>query len=155
MPQAHRARTALPAVAATAAAVALVSGCSNSAPTSEQRPSITFGSEVSTTPGMAGKSTPESPAVGTGHPSSSIAPPVPLPGAGESVLFERNIRPLFREGDRESMKWAFDLWSYPDVKAHAAAIVERLRDGSMPCDGAWNAEKVNAFQRWIDSGMAP
>jgi hypothetical protein len=70
-------------------------------------------------------------------------------------VFERNVRPLFRQSDRESMRWAFDLWSYTDVKAHAAAIVERLRDGSMPCDGAWSAEKIAVFQRWIDSGMAP
>jgi hypothetical protein len=153
MPQVHRSRTALPAVAATAAAaVALVSGCSGSAPTSEQHPSINFGSEASTTPGMAGQGTPESPAAGTSHTESSNAP---LPGAGESVVFQRNIRPLFREEDRESMRWAFDLWSYTDVKTHAAAIVERLRGGSMPCDGAWSTEKVNAFQRWIDSGMAP
>ncbi|OBI48634.1 hypothetical protein A5706_27445 [Mycobacterium sp. E796] len=78
-----------------------------------------------------------------------------MPGAGEEVLFERNIKPLFRADDRDSMKWAFDLWSYNDVKSHAAAIVQRLRDGSMPCDGAWPAQKVDVFQRWIDSGMSP
>jgi hypothetical protein len=155
MPQPHRSLTALPAVAATAAAVALVSGCSSSAPTSEQHPSITFGSQVSTTPGMVGQGTPASPAPGTSHTQSSTAPAVPLPGAGEPVVFERNIKPLFRKKDRESMTWAFDLWSYTDVKSHAAAIVERLRGGSMPCDGAWSAEKINVFQRWIDSGMAP
>ena len=27
------------------------------------------------------------------------------------VDFEQNIKPLFRERDRESMKFAFDLWS--------------------------------------------
>jgi hypothetical protein len=59
------------------------------------------------------------------------------------------------EEDRKSMTWAFDLWSYTDVNSHAAAIVDSLRDGSMPCDGAWSAEKINVFQRWIDSGMAP
>jgi hypothetical protein len=155
MPQPHRSLTALPAVAATAAAVALVSGCSSSAPTSEQHPSISFGSQVSTTPGMVGQGTPASPAPGTSHTESSTAPPVPRPGAGEPVVFERNIKPLFRQKDRESMTWAFDLWSYTDVKSHAAAIVERLRGGSMPCDGAWSAEKINVFQRWIDSGMAP
>ena len=48
MPQLHRSLTALPAVAATAAAVALVSGCSTSGPTPAQQPSITFGSKVST-----------------------------------------------------------------------------------------------------------
>jgi hypothetical protein len=151
MPQPHRSLTALPAVAATAAAVALVSSCSSSAPTSEQHPSITFGSQVSTTPGMVGQGTPAPPAPGTGHTESSTVPPVPLPGAGEPVVFERNIKPLFRQKDRESMTWAFDLWSYTDVKSHAAAIVERLRGGSMPCDGAWSAEKINVFQHWIDS----
>jgi hypothetical protein len=155
MPQPHRSLTALPAVAATAAAVALVSSCSSSGPTPAQQPSITFGSQAGTTPGMAGQGTPAFPAPGTSHSESSTAPPVPLPGAGEPVVFERNIKPLFRQKDRESMTWAFDLWSYSDVKSHAAAIVERLRDGSMPCDGAWSAEKINVFQRWIDSGMAP
>jgi hypothetical protein len=151
MPQPHR---SLPAVAATAAALALASGCSSSSPTAEQQPSINFGSQASTTPGMVGQGHPASPAPGTSHSESSSTPSVPLPGASEPVVFERHIKPLFREQDRASMKWAFDLWSYTDVKAHAAAIVDRLRDGSMPCDGAWSAEKVSVFQRWIDSGMA-
>lgn len=155
MPQPHRSLSALPAVAATAAAVALASGCSSSGPALEQHPSVNFGSQASTTPGMAGQGAPASPAPGTSHADASTAPAVPLPGAADPVVFERNIRPLFRQQDRESMKWAFDLWSYADVKAHASAIVERLRDGSMPCDGAWSAEKVGVFQRWIDSGMAP
>ena len=51
------------------------------------------------------------------------------------------------------MQYAFDLWSYEDVKAHAPRIVERLRAGTMPCDGAWATEQVDAFQRWIDRGM--
>jgi hypothetical protein len=153
MPQPHRPLAALPGVAATAAAVALASGCSG--PTPEQHPAITFGSQASTTPGMVGQDKPAPPPAGTTHTESSTAPPVPLPGAGEPVVFERHIRPLFRQDDRESMKWAFDLWSYTDVKSHAAAIVERLRDGSMPCDGSWSAEKINVFQRWIDAGMAP
>ncbi|HEX9134585.1 MAG TPA: hypothetical protein VF844_20030 [Ktedonobacteraceae bacterium] len=29
--------------------------------------------------------------------------------------FARDIRPLFRESDRESMVFAFDLWDYNDV----------------------------------------
>jgi hypothetical protein len=36
------------------------------------------------------------------------------------------VQPLFRERDRESMRWVFDLWSYEDVKRHADAILERL-----------------------------
>ncbi|EFH81441.1 protein of unknown function DUF1271 [Ktedonobacter racemifer DSM 44963] len=52
------------------------------------------------------------------------------------------------------MKWAFDLWSYEDVKKHASAILHRLQSGSMPCDGAWSQEKLDLFQRWITSGMS-
>jgi hypothetical protein len=98
MPQPRRSLTALPAVAATAAAVALVSSCSTSGPTPARQPSITFGSQVSTTPGMVGQGMPASPAPGASHTESSTAPPVPLPGAGEPVVFERNIKPLFRQG---------------------------------------------------------
>ncbi|HEU0304246.1 MAG TPA: hypothetical protein VFR32_06675, partial [Gaiellaceae bacterium] len=76
-----------------------------------------------------------------------------LPGAEEPVSFEHHIRPLFRERDRKSMKFVFDLWSYDDAKQHAADILERLQDGSMPCDGAWPEEKIEAFRRWAETGM--
>jgi hypothetical protein len=49
----------------------------------------------------------------------------------------------------------FDLWSHSDVHAHQDAILERLRNGTMPCDGAWPPEHVAVFQRWIASGSAP
>jgi hypothetical protein len=80
--------------------------------------------------------------------------PVALPGAEEDVSFEKHIKPLFRERDRQSMKFAFDLWAYDDVKANAQGVLERLDDGSMPCDGAWAQEKVAVFRRWVESGMA-
>jgi CDGSH-type Zn-finger protein/truncated hemoglobin YjbI len=79
--------------------------------------------------------------------------PVVLPAADEPVRFEKHIRPLFRRRDRDSMKFAFDLWSYEDVRAHADAILQRLHNGSMPCDGAWPAEHVDVFERWITAGM--
>jgi hypothetical protein len=78
---------------------------------------------------------------------------VELPEQGAPVSFEQHIRPLFRERDRKSMKFAFDLWSYDDAKQHAAAILERLQEGSMPCDGAWPEEKIEAFWRWTETGM--
>ena len=59
---------------------------------------------------------------------------------------------MFRSRDRQSMKFVFDLWSHDDVTQHATAIAERLRNGSMPCDGAWPAERVRVFERWVDSG---
>jgi CDGSH-type Zn-finger protein/truncated hemoglobin YjbI len=75
-----------------------------------------------------------------------------LPGPDEPVSFARHIKPLFRDKDRKSMSFAFDLWSYGDVRANAAGILDRVRNGSMPCDGAWPAEKVAVFQRWTKSG---
>ncbi len=77
-----------------------------------------------------------------------------LPAADEPVRFEKHIKQLFRQRDRQSMKFAFDLWSYADVKQHADEILKRLHSGSMPCDGAWPREKVDVFQRWVDSGMS-
>lgn len=74
------------------------------------------------------------------------------PGPSEAVSFQAHIKPLFRAKDRESMQRAFDLWSYEDVSVHADAIASRLRDGSMPCDGAWPEAQVDLFQRWIDIG---
>ena len=72
-----------------------------------------------------------------------------------SPSFEADVKPLFREGDRRSMEFAFDLWSYDDVSQSANAILGRLRNGSMPCDGAWPDEQVELFQRWIDDGKQP
>ena len=70
----------------------------------------------------------------------------------ESISFEEHIKPLFREGDREAMKWAFDLWSHDDVAGNSDAILGRLRNGTMPCDGAWPDEQIARFQGWIEAG---
>ncbi len=67
--------------------------------------------------------------------------------------FARDIQPLFRENDRDEMMFAFDLWDYSDVRAHAEDILERLGDGSMPCDGEWPEEQIVLFERWIEAGM--
>lgn len=77
---------------------------------------------------------------------------VELPAAGQPIGFEEHIKPLFRERDRGSMTFAFDLWSHDDVSEHADAIYQRLEQGTMPCDGAWSAEWVEAFKRWMDEG---
>jgi hypothetical protein len=70
----------------------------------------------------------------------------------DELSFEQHIKPLFREGDRESMKSAFDLWSYDDVVRNRDAILGRLRDGTMPCDGAWSDEQIAVFQSWVEAG---
>ncbi|MDQ1551914.1 MAG: hypothetical protein QOD50_1336 [Actinomycetota bacterium] len=66
--------------------------------------------------------------------------------------FETDIKPLFREGDRESMESHFDLWSHDDVSENADAILARLQEGSMPCDGAWPEAQVELFRRWAEGG---
>jgi CDGSH-type Zn-finger protein/truncated hemoglobin YjbI/ferredoxin len=89
---------------------------------------------------------------------SALAPepeqeaPVALPGADDAVSFERHIRGLFRRMDRESMRFAFDLWSHEDVARHADAILDRLQAGTMPCDGAWAEDRLDAFRRWVEAG---
>ena len=69
-----------------------------------------------------------------------------------NLSFERDIKPLFRTKDRDSMMQAFDLFDYDDVVENADAIVGSLRSGKMPCDGAWPAGQVDTLQRWIDEG---
>jgi len=75
-----------------------------------------------------------------------------LAATEQPISFAQDIKPLFRKGDRESMKMAFDLWSHDDVAANSDAILGRLREGSMPCDGAWPEEQVALVQRWIEAG---
>jgi truncated hemoglobin YjbI len=75
-----------------------------------------------------------------------------LPSADDSLSFAEHIKPLFREGDRQSMRFAFDLWSHDDVTKHADAILDRLQAGTMPCDGGWPQERIDVFKRWLESG---
>jgi CDGSH-type Zn-finger protein/truncated hemoglobin YjbI len=77
---------------------------------------------------------------------------VALPPADAPLSFVEHIKGLFRRGDRQSMLFAFDLWSYDDVSRHADAISERLQAGTMPCDGAWPEAKIDVFRRWINTG---
>jgi hypothetical protein len=71
---------------------------------------------------------------------------------GGPLSFARDIKPMFRDKDRDSMLKAFDLFEYADVAEHANAIVDALRSGKMPCDGAWDAARVDKVQQWIDMG---
>lgn len=89
---------------------------------------------------------------------SALAPPVEatqavtLPRPDEEISFATHVKPLFRAQDRNSMRFAFDLWSYTDVVKNAKGILTQLQAGSMPCDRAWPAEQVAIFTRWIDGG---
>jgi hypothetical protein len=74
--------------------------------------------------------------------------------SAESVSFEREVKPLFRECDRGLMLSHFDLWSFDHVRANADAILGVLEAGSMPCDGPWDSDRVETFRRWAQGGMA-
>jgi hypothetical protein len=70
----------------------------------------------------------------------------------DAISFEEHIKPLFRELDRESMEFAFDLWSHDEVAGNSDGILERLRQGTMPCDEPWPDEQIRLFQSWVDAG---
>jgi hypothetical protein len=70
------------------------------------------------------------------------------------LSYQRDIKPLFGEGDRYGMLFAFDLWNYQDVCTHVQAILQRLTDGTMPFDRMdWPAEQIAQFRRWVEAGL--
>ena len=69
--------------------------------------------------------------------------------------FESDIKPLFRDLDRNNMIFAFDLWSLDDVKENASEILARVEDESMPCDEPWNQDEIEKLRAWIDAGCQP
>jgi hypothetical protein len=73
----------------------------------------------------------------------------------EAIGYASDIRPLFRDRDINSMSNFFDLSSYEDVRANSDTILERLANGSMPCDGSWPDDQVELFRRWRDAGCPP
>jgi len=75
--------------------------------------------------------------------------------AAQATSFAKDIRPLFRDKDINSMKKAFDLSRYDDVRSHADAILGKVSAGAMPCDGAWPQDRVELFRRWIEEGLNP
>ena len=77
---------------------------------------------------------------------------VVIPEPGRPLSFEQHIKPLFRPRDRQSMQFAFDLWSHHDVSTHADVILTRLEAGTMPCDGAWPNDRTDLFRRWVTAG---
>lgn len=69
--------------------------------------------------------------------------------------FATDIRPMFRERDRRSMTFLFDLWDHDAVKDNADAILSSIEGGDMPCDGAWPADQVEQLRRWVEGGCQP
>jgi hypothetical protein len=81
----------------------------------------------------------------------------------EPTSFQRDIRPLFTDPDIHAMSKAFDLASYDSVKAHAAAIYDRIRGiggAVMPPppprgEGPWLQDRIELFAMWIADGFQP
>jgi hypothetical protein len=70
--------------------------------------------------------------------------------------YTKDIRPLFRSTDVDAMKpRGLDLSSYAEVRASADDILNRLQDGSMPCDGRWQPTAIDTFKQWIADGKLP
>ncbi|MGB6689241.1 MAG: hypothetical protein WBE76_15510 [Terracidiphilus sp.] len=77
--------------------------------------------------------------------------------------FRDDILPLFTEHDIRAMSKAFNLASYDDVKAHAAAIYDRIRGiggAVMPPppprgEGPWPQDRIELFARWMADGCQP
>jgi len=73
------------------------------------------------------------------------------------VSFDKDIKPLITEVDRNHMLFMFDLWSYEDVKDNADDIYDSVSNGRMPPpppggDGPWSTDKTDLFKQWIDDG---
>jgi len=77
--------------------------------------------------------------------------------------FQSDIRPLFKERHVHAMSKAFDLANYDDVKAHAAAIYDRIRGiggAVMPPppprgEGPWAQSRIELFAKWMAEGYQP
>jgi hypothetical protein len=77
--------------------------------------------------------------------------------------FQADIRPLFTERDIQGMIKGFNLASYDEVKAHAAAIYDRIRGiggAVMPPppprgEGPWPQSHIELFAKWIADGYQP
>ena len=73
-------------------------------------------------------------------------------GSNGSPGFDRDIKAMFREQDRDAMDFLLDLWDYEDVRENAEAILSQVEAGRMPCDAAWPEEQVRLFRRWLEAG---
>ena len=80
-----------------------------------------------------------------------------------TTSFQVDIRPLFTERDIQGMIKGFNLASYDEVKAHAAAIYDRIRGiggAVMPPppprdEGPWPQSRIDLFAKWVADGCPP
>ena len=80
-----------------------------------------------------------------------------------TTSFQADIRPLFTERDIQGMMKGFNLASYDEVKAHAAAIYDRIRGiggAVMPPspprgESPWPQSRIDLFAKWVADGCPP
>ena len=79
-----------------------------------------------------------------------------------TTSFQADIRPLFTERDIQGMIKGFNLASYDEIKAHAAAIYDRIRGiggAVMPPpprgEGSWPQSRIDLFAKWVADGCPP
>lgn len=53
------------------------------------------------------------------------------------------------------MRFALDLWDYGEVIDMAERVLERVEDGTMPCDEPWDDGQIALLRQWINEGMDP
>ncbi len=75
---------------------------------------------------------------------------------GKAPSFDEDIRGIFSDFYRSSMRWRFDLWDYDDVKASAQTVYDLISTGQMPPPefGSISPENVALFKKWMDTGYA-
>jgi hypothetical protein len=75
-----------------------------------------------------------------------------MAASDEPLGFAKHVKPLFRRRDRRSMRFALNLLSHDDIARNSDAILGRLRDGAMPCDGVWADEQIAVFPDSMKAG---
>lgn len=69
--------------------------------------------------------------------------------------WSQNIKEMFTERDISCMQgFGIHLDNYDSVKAHATAIRDRVKSGSMPKGGKrWSQDMVQTFENWMKNGF--
>ncbi|MGC2162897.1 MAG: hypothetical protein WA634_13360 [Silvibacterium sp.] len=72
-----------------------------------------------------------------------------------ALSFEKDIRPLFREGDVKCMSPGvrLDDPAWMRVAANAQAVYHAVSTGAMPPDAPWKEAQVKTFKAWMDEGF--
>jgi hypothetical protein len=75
-----------------------------------------------------------------------------LSATDEPIRFEQHIKPLFQERDRQSMKMCVRPLVIRRRRREQRRHTGTLREGTMPCDGAWLDEQIAFFEGWVEAG---